>query len=197
MLGLHFCARAFSSCGKRGPLFNTVLWLMGLVAPRHVDLSRPGLEPMSPALAGRFPTTAPPGKPYYLAFVEEKSLVSHSEIRTDWIQLLSDLQRKKKFVSSKQWVCGLCVSSLIWEDGILQAGLFLLTNKWRTYLQFWAHRNPWAQSGLPSPSLPPTIKGHPIACSCWNANIFRSKWKPLCLITYLINPARKWVPGPG
>ena len=27
------------------------------------DLPRPGLEPMSPALAGRFSTTAPPGKP--------------------------------------------------------------------------------------------------------------------------------------
>ena len=28
------------------------------------DLPRPGLEPMSPALAGRFSTTAPSGKPY-------------------------------------------------------------------------------------------------------------------------------------
>ena len=26
------------------------------------DLPRPGLEPMSPVLAGGFPTTAPPGK---------------------------------------------------------------------------------------------------------------------------------------
>ena len=30
------------------------------------DLPRPGLEPVSPALAGRFLTTAPPGKPYFL-----------------------------------------------------------------------------------------------------------------------------------
>ena len=28
------------------------------------DLPRPGLEPASPALAGRLSTTAPPGKPY-------------------------------------------------------------------------------------------------------------------------------------
>ena len=28
------------------------------------DLPRPGLEPVSPALAGRFSTTAPPGKSY-------------------------------------------------------------------------------------------------------------------------------------
>ncbi|KAJ8793388.1 hypothetical protein J1605_003724 [Eschrichtius robustus] len=29
------------------------------------DLPRPGLEPVSPALAGRFSTTAPPGKPHH------------------------------------------------------------------------------------------------------------------------------------
>ena len=32
------------------------------------DLPRPGLEPMSPALAGRFSTTAPPGKPRIIHF---------------------------------------------------------------------------------------------------------------------------------
>ena len=41
-----------SSCGSRAqPLRG--MW----------DLPRPGLEPVSPALAGRFSTTAPPGKP--------------------------------------------------------------------------------------------------------------------------------------
>ena len=30
------------------------------------DLPRPGLEPVCPALAGRFSTTAPPGKPQFL-----------------------------------------------------------------------------------------------------------------------------------
>ena len=30
------------------------------------DLPRPGLEPVSPALAGGFSTTAPPGKPSFL-----------------------------------------------------------------------------------------------------------------------------------
>ena len=30
------------------------------------DLPGPGLEPVSPVLAGRFPTTAPPGKPLKL-----------------------------------------------------------------------------------------------------------------------------------
>ena len=41
-----------SSCGSRAqPLRG--MW----------DPPRPGLEPMSPALAGRLSTTAPPGKP--------------------------------------------------------------------------------------------------------------------------------------
>ena len=86
VLGLHFCARAFSSCGERGPLFIAVRGPLtvaaSLVAEHRLqthrlsncgsraqllrgmwDLPRPGLEPVSPALAGRFLTTAPPGKP--------------------------------------------------------------------------------------------------------------------------------------
>ena len=86
VLGLRFCARAFSSCGKRGPLFITVRGPLtitaSLVAEHRLqmrrlsscgsqtqllrgmwDLPRPGLEPVPPALAGRFSTTAPPGKP--------------------------------------------------------------------------------------------------------------------------------------
>ena len=86
MLGLRFCAKAFSSCGKRGPLFITVRGPLTIAASLVVehrlqmrrlsscgsraqllhgmwDLPRPVLEPVSPALAGRFSTTAPPGKP--------------------------------------------------------------------------------------------------------------------------------------
>ena len=85
VLGLSFCARAFSSCGERGPLFIAVRGPLtvaaSLVAEHRLqtrrlsncgswaqllrgmwDLPRPGLEPMCPALAGRFSTTAPPGK---------------------------------------------------------------------------------------------------------------------------------------
>ena len=80
-LGLHFCARAFSSCGKLGPLFIAVRGPLtiaaSLVAERRLsicgsraqllrgiwDLPGPGLEPVSPALAGRLSSTAPPGKP--------------------------------------------------------------------------------------------------------------------------------------
>ena len=86
VLGLGFCARAFSSCSKWGPLFIAVRGPLTVAAPLVAehrlqthklsscgswaqlprgmwDLPRPGLEPVSPALAGRFSTTAPPGKP--------------------------------------------------------------------------------------------------------------------------------------
>ena len=44
--------RRLSNCGSRAQLLRGMR-----------DLSRPGLEPVSPALAGRLSTTAPPGKP--------------------------------------------------------------------------------------------------------------------------------------
>ena len=95
MLGLRFCARAFASCGERGPLLIAVRRPLAiaasLVAEHRLqtrrlsscgsqaqllrgmwDLPRPRLEPMSPALAGGFLTTAPPGKPYP-HFIDEKT----------------------------------------------------------------------------------------------------------------------------
>ena len=97
VLGLRFCARAFSSCGKRGPLFIAVRGpptiAASLVAEHRLsncgsraqllrgmwDPPRPGIEPVSSALAGRFSTTAPPGKPlfplFYLPFVHSSASV--------------------------------------------------------------------------------------------------------------------------
>ena len=91
MLGFRFCARAFSSCSEPGPLFIAVRGPLtdaaSLVAEHRLqmrklsscgsraqllrgmwDPPRPGLEPVSPALAGRFSTTAPPGKPRAIYF---------------------------------------------------------------------------------------------------------------------------------
>ena len=88
VLGLRFCARDFSSCGKWGPLFIAVrrpLTIVASLVAEHKlqtrrlsncgsraqllrgmwDLPGLGLEPVSPALAGGFLTTAPPGKPFY------------------------------------------------------------------------------------------------------------------------------------
>ena len=76
MLGLRFCVRAFSSCGKRGPLFIAVRRPLtitaSLVAEHRLqtrrlsscgsraqllrgmwDLPRPGLEPVSPCIGRR------------------------------------------------------------------------------------------------------------------------------------------------
>ena len=101
VLGLRFCARAFSSCCERGPLFIAVRGPLtvaaSLVAEHRLqtrrlssscgsraqllrgmwDLPRPGLEPVSPALAGRFSTTAPPGKPgLYFFFANYNILIN-------------------------------------------------------------------------------------------------------------------------
>ena len=112
VLSLRFCATAFSSCGKWGPLFIAVRGPLtiaaSLVAEHRLqtrrlstcgsraqllrgmwDLPRPGLEPMSPALAGRFSTTAPPGKPFVL-FLNQKEISSvgtyyqKSDVATDY-----------------------------------------------------------------------------------------------------------------
>ena len=92
VLGLSFCARAFSSCGKWGPLLITVrrpLTIAASLVAEHKlqtrrlsycgsraqplrgmrDPPRPGLEPVSPALVGRLSTTAPPGKPPDIYFL--------------------------------------------------------------------------------------------------------------------------------
>ena len=86
VLGLRFHARALPSCGKQGPLFIVVHGPLtiaaSLVAEHRLqtrrlsncgsraqllrgtwDPPRPGLKPVSPALAGRPSTTAPPRKP--------------------------------------------------------------------------------------------------------------------------------------
>ena len=99
VLGLRFCATAFSSRGKRGPLFIAVRRPLTIAASLVVehrlqtrrlsscgswaqllrgmwDLPRPGLEPVSPALAGGFSTTVPPGKPCICFFIQQV-LISH------------------------------------------------------------------------------------------------------------------------
>ena len=105
VLGLRFCARAFSSCGEGRPLFIVVcgpLTIAASLVTEHRlqtrrlsscgtralllrgmwDLPRPGLEPVSPELAGRPSTTAPPGKPHHflLSLLEKSPTAS-------WLQI--------------------------------------------------------------------------------------------------------------
>ena len=91
VLGLRFCARAFSSCGEQRPLFIAVRGPLTIEASLVVehrlqtrrlsscgsraqplrgmwDPPRPVLEPVCPALAGGLSTTAPPGKPHMIKF---------------------------------------------------------------------------------------------------------------------------------
>ena len=98
MLGLRFCERAFSSCGKRGPLLSAVhrpLTVAASPVAEHGlqtcrlsrcgsraqllcgmwDPPRPGLEPVSPALAGSFSTTVPPGKPFNFLLIFQCFLI--------------------------------------------------------------------------------------------------------------------------
>ena len=102
MLGLRFCVRAFSSCGKQGPLFIAVRGPLtiaaSLVAEHRLqmrrlsscgsrahllrgmwDPPRPGLKPVSPALAGRFSTTAPQGKPLTVVLICISLIISDVE----------------------------------------------------------------------------------------------------------------------
>ena len=107
VLGLRFCVRAFSSCGEWGPLFiaahGAFTIAASLVAEHRLqtlrlsgcgsraqllrsmwDLPRPGLEPVPPALAGRFSTTAPPGQPLQLPF---KNTTSGTTLVVQWVRL--------------------------------------------------------------------------------------------------------------
>ena len=104
VLGLRSCARALPSRGKRGPLLIAVRGPLTIAAPPAAehrlqtrrlsscgsraqslrgtrDPPRPGLEPVSPALAGGLSTTAPPGKPRNCRFL-----------------IMFDLQEKGKFI---------------------------------------------------------------------------------------------------
>ena len=114
MLGLRLCARALSSCGKRGPLpiaMRGPLTIAASPVAEHRlqtrrpsscgsraqplrgmwDPPRPGPEPASPALAGRPSTTAPPGKPANDIFdMAPKEQATKAKInKLDYIKLKS------------------------------------------------------------------------------------------------------------
>ena len=100
MLGLCFCARAFSSCGKRGPLSIAVRGPLTVAASPVAehrlqtrrpssrgplaqplrgtwDPPRPGLEPASPASADRLSTTAHQGSPKIFLIYTLLPYISH------------------------------------------------------------------------------------------------------------------------
>ena len=102
--GLHCCASAFSSCGEQGLLLVAVrgllrlsscgAWAQLLCGMR--DPLGPGLEPMSPALAGGLLTTAPPGKP-------EKCKFKIQDTPTYLLEWQINKTKQTKTDNSKYW----------------------------------------------------------------------------------------------
>ena len=120
--------RAFSSCGERGPLFIAVRGPLtitaSLVAEHRLqtrrlsscgsrtqllrgmwDLPRPGLEPVSSALAGRFSTTAPPGKPQIKRLLQfkESFFLIFNKITSLWVHCCVPLSFLPKRHCSIAW----------------------------------------------------------------------------------------------
>ena len=148
VLGLRFCARAFSSCSKRGPLFIAVHrpptiaaspvaehrlethTLSNCGSRTHLlhgmwDPPRPGLEPVSPASAGIFSTTAPPGKSQDVCSLRQDFIVINFPLRTAfaashrfWVVVFS-----LSFVSRYFLISSLICSVISW---LLSTVLFSL-----------------------------------------------------------------------
>ena len=65
----------FSSCGSRALEHRFSSCARALLLHGMWDLPRPGLKPVSPALAGGFLTTAPPGKSQELQFLKKEGKI--------------------------------------------------------------------------------------------------------------------------
>ena len=68
------------------------------------NLPRPGLEPVSPALAGRFSTTAPPGKPWLHSFACDIHLSQHHLLKIffSWLNSFGFLIENKLTIDT--WI---------------------------------------------------------------------------------------------
>ena len=79
-----------SSCGARAYLLCG-MW----------DLPGPGLEPVSPALAGGFLTTAPPGKPDLTDFKKKQSRTSKKYMTIKFWNAIEGLIKKIRLSCEK------------------------------------------------------------------------------------------------
>ena len=143
MLGLRFCARAFSSWRKWGPLFiamrGPLIIAASLVAEHRLqtrrlsscgaraqllrgmwDLPRPGLEPVSPALAGRLSTTAPPGKPmagFYTSRKNDYFCLPYFLLGTYSCSITVSKAQSLKLVLSPSGTCRLLIIYTLTREG--------------------------------------------------------------------------------
>ena len=100
VLGLRFCARAFSSCGRRGPRFIAVrrpltiatsrckaqapdaqaqqLWLMGLVAPQHVGSSQTRARTRVPCIGRQILNHCATREAHSIKFLKNKTFTLYT-----------------------------------------------------------------------------------------------------------------------
>ena len=87
------------------------------------NLPRPGLEPVSPALAGRFSTTGPPGKPPHLILFKNSFSLSVENLFVPFVYLKHGYNSRLKTLStdSNIWVISLLAFDCLfpWEMVIL------------------------------------------------------------------------------
>ena len=103
------------------------------------DLPRPGLEPVSPALAGRFSTTAPPGKPrcFFKAWAIE-SFCAWLCLPLSASQLLRTWQRPWRWPSCKMegagslnhWLEDSAVNTSLDCDGLCMDVQWIVLSHW-------------------------------------------------------------------
>ena len=79
----------------------------GLPFPSSGDLSDPGMEPMSPALAGKFFTSESPGKPLVIILVS-------------WLVCLQQIHLNKKRILKAKTFKGMCYLSAEFFTGLSQ-----------------------------------------------------------------------------
>ena len=147
-------------------LFLIFIWLSSLVvahglsclAPCGILVPRPGMEPESPALEGRFLTTGPPGKsPAWLFFIVCHSLNTRN---AEIIWILEGLYlSKSRFMSASTQHLGMLtlpdnsiafsVPEMIWEQVEMQRGLIILLFSFSARMQ----SNPKHKSLQTPPSI--------------------------------------------
>ena len=118
--------------------FSRQEYWSGLLFLSPGDLPDPGIEPVSPALAGRFFTTEPPGKPE-----TEVYTILYKHMTFDWKDMMFFSPKYKKFWSSKSMLC-------CWET--LPGSRFCPLH-WPLTLRHWQHEEdhvhpPLFQTGI-------------------------------------------------
>ena len=152
MLGLRFCARAFSSCSERGPLFIAVRgpltiaaslvaehrlqtrWLSSCGSRAQLlrgmwDPPRPGLEPVSPGLAGRLSTTAPPGKP--------RCSFCLLEVNWDSWMCRGEGKNEENYMTLRRWLHPSCSPIFQLYSKCKELGMLREKNQWFLCVMRW------------------------------------------------------------